>query len=59
MGYMSLYGFNESINVEVGDWVNDRQIIASIGNSGTIATPAVYFEVRKDAKPLNPKSWVK
>lgn len=58
-GYMSLYGFNESINVEVGDWVNERQIIASIGNSGTIATPAVYFEVRKDAKPLNPKSWVK
>ena len=58
-GYMSLYGFNESINVDVGDWVADQQTIATIGNSGTLATPAVYFEIRKDAKPLNPKLWVK
>jgi septal ring factor EnvC (AmiA/AmiB activator) len=58
-GYMSLYGFNESINVEVGDWVADQQTIATIGNSGTLAMPAVYFEIRKDAKPLNPKLWVK
>lgn len=58
-GYMSLYGFNESIVVEVGDWVESRQEIATIGNSGTIATPALYFEIRKDAKPLNPKAWVK
>ncbi len=58
-GYMSLYGFNESINVEVGDWVDSRQEIATVGNSGTLVTSAVYFEIRKDAKPLNPKSWVK
>jgi septal ring factor EnvC (AmiA/AmiB activator) len=58
-GYMSLYGFNESLSVEVGDWVDERQEIATIGNSGTLAMPAVYFEVRKDAVPLNPKLWVK
>ena len=58
-GYMSLYGFNESINVEVGDWVDSNQEIATIGNSGTLTTPAVYFEIRKNAKPLNPKAWIK
>lgn len=58
-GYMSLYGFNDSINVDVGDWVADQQTIATIGNSGTLATPGVYFEIRKDARPLNPKLWVK
>lgn len=58
-GYMSLYGFNESLNVEVGDWVDERQVIASLGNSGTLAMPAVYFEIRKDAVPLDPKVWVK
>lgn len=58
-GYMSLYGFNESLNVEVGDWVDARQNIANIGVSGTLATPAVYFEIRKDAIPINPKSWIK
>lgn len=58
-GYMSLYGFNESIIVEVGDWVDSRQKIATIGNSGTLETPAVYFEIRKDAKPLNPRLWLR
>ena len=58
-GYMSLYGFNESINVEVGDWVEDRQDIATIGNSGTLTTAGLYFEIRKDALPLNPKKWIK
>lgn len=58
-GYMSLYGFNESLNVEVGDWVEARQNISNVGNSGNLVTPALYFEIRKDAKPLNPKSWVK
>ncbi len=58
-GYMSLYGFNESLLVEVGDWVQAKQAIATVGNSGTLATPALYFEIRQDAKPLNPKSWLK
>jgi septal ring factor EnvC (AmiA/AmiB activator) len=58
-GYMSLYGFNQSINVDVGDWVDVNQTIASIGNSGTLATPALYFEIRKNAEPQNPKSWIK
>jgi len=58
-GYMSLYGFNESLLVEVGDWVDQNQQIATVGTSGTLPTPALYFEIRKDAKPLNPKSWVK
>jgi septal ring factor EnvC (AmiA/AmiB activator) len=58
-GYMSLYGFNESINVEVGDWVKENQAIATVGSSGTLLTPSLYFEIRKDAKPLNPKKWLK
>ncbi|HHL31324.1 MAG TPA: peptidase M23, partial [Oceanospirillales bacterium] len=57
-GYMSLYGFNESIVVEVGDWVDAKQDIATVGNSGTLLTPALYFEIRKNAVPLNPKPWV-
>ncbi len=58
-GFMSLYGFNETINVEVGDWIKENQVIATVGNSGTLQTPALYFEIRKDAKPLNPKKWIK
>lgn len=58
-GYMSLYGFNQSISVEAGDWVEERQQIATVGNSGDMPIPALYFEIRKDAIPQNPKNWVK
>lgn len=58
-GYMSLYGFNQSLDVEAGDWVDERQVIASVGNSGILETPALYFEIRKDAEPQNPKLWIK
>ena len=58
-GYMTLYGFNQSIEVEIGDWVEPQQTIATVGNSGTIDAPTLYFEVRKDAEPQNPKKWLK
>ncbi len=58
-GYMTLYGHNEGLLVEPGDWVQAGDTIALAGNSGSLEEPAVYFELRHDARPLNPKSWLK
>lgn len=57
--YMTLYGHNESILVEVGDWVQADQVIATAGNSGNIDPSGVYFEIRKSADPTNPVPWFK
>jgi Membrane-bound metallopeptidase len=57
--YMSLYGHNQSLLVEVGDWVQAGQEIATAGQSGNISQSGVYFEIRKQAKPENPKPWLK
>lgn len=57
--YMTLYGHNESILVEVGDWVQADQVIATAGNSGNIDPSGVYFEIRKAADPTNPVPWFK
>ena len=57
--YMSLYGHNQSLLVEVGDWVQADQEIATAGQSGNISQSGVYFEIRKQAKPENPKPWLK
>lgn len=56
-GYLTLYGHNESVLVEVGDWVQAGQTIATIGNTGSIDSAGVYFEIRKQAKPTNPTLW--
>lgn len=56
-GYMSLYGHNQSIYKEVGDWVESGEIIASVGSSGGRERPGLYFEVRHNGVPSNPLRW--
>ncbi len=58
-GYMSLYGYNESLRKEVGDWVSAGETIANSGNSGGQKAAALYFELRLKGKPINPKSWLR
>jgi len=58
-GYMSLYGHNDSLYVEAGDWIEAGEEIASVGQSGGRKKPALYFEIRHDGKPTNPLRWVK
>jgi septal ring factor EnvC (AmiA/AmiB activator) len=56
-GYMSLYGHNETLVKQAGDWVNAGEIIATSGDSGGQPMPGVYFEIRSRGKPVNPGSW--
>ncbi len=58
-GYMSLYGHNQSLYREVGDWVEKGDVIAAVGRSGGIDNNALYFEIRKDGKPTDPVRWCK
>ena len=57
-GYMSLYGHNQSLFKETGDWVSTNDIISSVGNSGGQKSAGLYFEIRRNGKPENPKRWI-
>ncbi len=56
--YMTLYGYNETILKNAGDWVAPGDVLATVGNSGGRAESALYFEVRRGTQPLNPRQWV-
>ena len=58
-GYMSLYGYNQSLYKNVGDWVEAGETIATIGNSGGQLASGLYFEIRHNGTPENPISWCK
>ena len=58
-GYMSLYGHNQTLLKEVGDWVENNEIIATVGSSGGLKRVGLYFEVRHNGKPSNPSRWCK
>ncbi len=57
-GYMSLYGYNETILKNAGDWVAPGDVIATVGDSGGQQQASVYFELRRGTKPVNPQQWV-
>jgi septal ring factor EnvC (AmiA/AmiB activator) len=56
-GYMSLYGYNQTLLKETGDWLEAGEIIAMAGNSGGQDRPKLYFEIRHNGSPRNPALW--
>lgn len=56
-GYMSLYGHNQVLFKETGDWVDSGEVIATVGDSGGQASSGLYFEIRHKGKPANPSIW--
>jgi septal ring factor EnvC (AmiA/AmiB activator) len=58
-GYLSLYGHNERLYKEVGERVTAGDTIATVGDSGGRSTPALYFEIRKAGRPIDPRPWFK
>jgi lipoprotein NlpD len=50
---LSAYGHNSKLLVTEGDYVRAGQIIAKMGSSGT-SSARLYFEIRRDGKPVNP-----
>jgi septal ring factor EnvC (AmiA/AmiB activator) len=58
-GYMSLYGHNEAILKESGEWVSPGDEIAQVGDSGGQAKPGLYFEIRHNGAPQDPRQWMR
>lgn len=57
-GYMTLYGHNETLLRDVGEWVSAGDQLATIGNSGGSTKPGLYFAVRYNGKPTDPLKWL-
>ena len=58
-GWMSLYAFNDALLKDVGDWVRSGEPLATVGSSGGQGRPALYFELRRNGQPQDPKPWFK
>jgi septal ring factor EnvC (AmiA/AmiB activator) len=57
-GYMSLYGHNEALLKESGDWVEPGEAIAQVGDTGGQARAGLYFEIRVNGEAVNPNPWI-
>ncbi|GAB6095484.1 hypothetical protein JCM14469_17360 [Desulfatiferula olefinivorans] len=57
--YYSLYGHTEEVFKKKGDRVEDREVIATVGDTGSLSGPALYFEIRHRGDPVDPMAWFK
>ena len=55
--YHSLYGHLDDINVSVDEVVKTDEIIGLSGDSGSLEGEVLYFELRKNGKPIQPLPW--
>lgn len=58
-GYMSLYGHNQELYKESGDKVTAGEIIATVGDTGGQSRTGLYFEIRQNGRPQDPRKWCK
>lgn len=56
-GYMTLYGHNQTLTREVGDWVEAGETVAAVGNTGDAPRAGLYFEIRHQGEPSDPLAW--
>lgn len=57
-GYMSLYGYNQTLRKQPGDWVHGGEIVATAGSTGGQQNNGLYFEIRSGGQPLDPIGWI-
>jgi len=57
-GYFTVSGHLDELDVEVGDWLQARQVIGTVGETGSLSGPSLYFEIRQGAQALDPRDWL-
>jgi SH3 domain protein len=57
--YYSVYAHLEEVFKVKGDRVEEGEVIATVGDSGSLMGPALHFEVRHHGKPVDPLKWIR
>jgi septal ring factor EnvC (AmiA/AmiB activator) len=55
---MTLYAHLQRFTHGPGEKVATGDVIGHVGNSGGQPRAALYFEVRRNGEPINPRRWI-
>jgi septal ring factor EnvC (AmiA/AmiB activator) len=56
--YYTVYAHIEEIFKTAGDVVEAGEVMATVGDTGSMTGPKLYFEIRHHGKPLDPMQWL-
>lgn len=57
-GWITAYAHNSELLVGRGDQVTQGQVVARVGQSGSVDTPQLHFEVRRGTRALDPAQYL-
>ncbi len=57
-GSVTVSGYLDEVAVQVGASVRAGARIGSVGETGSLSGPGLYFEVRRAGKPVDPLQWL-
>jgi murein DD-endopeptidase MepM/ murein hydrolase activator NlpD len=57
-GYVTAYAHASELMVKRGDQVKRGQIIARAGQTGSVTSPQLHFEIRKGSTPVDPMQYL-
>ncbi|KPA11089.1 M23B-like peptidase [Candidatus Magnetomorum sp. HK-1] len=57
--YYTVYAHADEIFKHKGDAVELGEVVGTLGDTGSMIGPSLYFEVRHHGKPINPIKWLK
>jgi murein DD-endopeptidase MepM/ murein hydrolase activator NlpD len=57
-GWVTAYGHADAILVSEGDVVSRGQVIARVGNTGSVTVPQLHFELRRGTEPVDPLAYI-
>jgi len=57
--YYTVYAHLEDVFKKKGDVIEGGETIATVGDTGSMIGPKLYFEIRHHGKPLDPMDWLK
>ncbi len=57
--YYTLYAHAADVKVAEGEDVKQGQAIGTVGDTGSLQGPRLYFEVRYEGKPQDPAQWLR
>ena len=52
--YFTVSGHLADLFVDVGDPVGEGDTIGSVGETGSLSGPSLYFEIREGSEPVDP-----
>jgi septal ring factor EnvC (AmiA/AmiB activator) len=57
-GYHTLVAHLASMRTAMGESVSPGDVIGTVGDSGSLKGPYLYFEIRERGRPVDPKGWL-